>query len=56
MTREFNWGIIGLGRIAKKFSRAIKEIPASWIYMVASRRSKDLEKTRNGENRIDITT
>jgi len=44
MAKVFNWGIIGPGRIAEKFSIAVQGISGSQIYAVASRSSSDLEK------------
>lgn len=46
MTKEFHWGIIGPGRIAKKFSQAVHATPGSSIYAIASRSSQDLESLR----------
>lgn len=37
MKTTFNWGIIGPGRIAKKFAEAVKGIPGANMYALASR-------------------
>lgn len=36
MQRTFNWGIIGLGRIARKFADDLKRIPNARLWAVAS--------------------
>lgn len=43
MERPFNWGIIGLGKIARKFAEDIALVPNARVFAVASR---DLEKAR----------
>jgi predicted dehydrogenase len=43
---EFNWGIIGPGRIAHKFADAIHQLKGSNLYAVASRSSKNLNALR----------
>jgi len=37
MTRNINWGIIGPGRIAKKFTTSLREVEDAKLYAVASR-------------------
>lgn len=37
MNKNFNWGIIGPGRIANNFAKAIKVIDNADVYAVASR-------------------
>jgi len=44
MKEVFNWGIIGPGRIAKKFAEAVWGIPDMEIYAVASRSCTDPEQ------------
>lgn len=39
MESKFNWGIIGPGRIAKKFAEAVRGIPRANVYALASRSS-----------------
>ena len=39
---EFNWGIIGPGRIAHKFAECVRQLKGSNLYAIASRSSKDL--------------
>ncbi len=39
---EFNWGIIGPGRIAHKFAESIRQLKGSNLYAIASRSSKDM--------------
>jgi len=46
MKTTFKWGIIGPGRIAKKFASAVWKIPSASIYAVASRSSKDPEQLK----------
>lgn len=36
MQRTFNWGIIGLGRIARKFADDLKQLPNARLWAVAS--------------------
>ncbi len=43
MKKEINWGIIGLGKIAKKFSEGLTKVENAHLYGVASR---DLEKAK----------
>lgn len=52
MSEKFNWGIIGPGRIAKKFAAAVKGIPNARVYALASRSCKhpdELLKIYGGE-------
>ena len=44
MKTTFNWGIIGPGRIAKKFAEAANGIPGSKVYALASRSSTNPDK------------
>ena len=46
MKTTFKWGIIGPGRIAKKFANAVLKIPDASIYAVASRSSTDPEQLK----------
>ena len=46
MKTLFKWGIIGPGRIAKKFSDAVWKIPGVSIYAVASRSSSVPEQLK----------
>ena len=46
MKTSFKWGIIGPGRIAKKFANAVLEIPDASIYAVASRSSNNPEQLK----------
>jgi len=46
MKTSFKWGIIGPGRIAKKFAVAVWKIPGASIYAVASRSSNDPEQLK----------
>ena len=46
MSTSFKWGIIGPGRIAKKFADAVWKIPGASIYAVASRSSNDPEQLK----------
>jgi len=46
MKTSFKWGIIGPGRIAKKFASAVWKIPGASIYAVASRSSNDPEQLK----------
>jgi len=46
MKTTFKWGIIGPGRIAKKFASAVWKIPGASIYAVASRSSTDPEQLK----------
>lgn len=43
MGRKYNWGILGAGRIAGKFSNALNLLPNATLYSVGSR---DLERSR----------
>lgn len=47
MKTSFKWGILGPGRIAKKFANAVWEIPNASIYAVASRSSSDPEQLKH---------
>jgi len=42
--RSFRWGIIGPGRIARKFADCIQSLPNSKVQAVASRSAKDLKQ------------
>jgi len=46
MKTSFKWGIIGPGRIARKFANAVLKIPSASIYAVASRSSNDPEQLK----------
>ena len=46
MKTSFKWGIIGPGRIAKKFASAVWKIPSASIYAVASRSSNNPEQLK----------
>jgi len=46
MKTSFKWGIIGPGRIAKKFASAVLKIPGASIYAIASRSSNDPEQLK----------
>ena len=46
MKTSFKWGIIGPGRIAKKFASAVWKIPGASIYAVASRSGNDPEQLK----------
>ena len=37
MAQTFNWGIIGLGKIAHKFTTDLQDVPGACLYAVASR-------------------
>jgi predicted dehydrogenase len=37
MTQKINWGIIGPGKIAKKFTTSLREVEDANLYAVASR-------------------
>ena len=50
MKTSFKWGIIGPGRIAKKFANAVEKIPNASIYAVASRSSSDPEQLKRAFN------
>jgi len=50
MKTSFKWGIIGPGRIAKKFASAVLKIPDASIYAVASRSSSDPEQLKQAFN------
>ena len=50
MKTSFKWGILGPGRIAKKFANAVWEIPNASIYAVASRSKSDLEQLKHTFN------
>jgi predicted dehydrogenase len=50
MKTSFKWGIIGPGRIAKKFASAVFKIPGASIYAVASRSSNDPEQLKQTFN------
>ena len=41
MAKAFNWGIIGLGKIAGKFAEDLQAIPGAKLYAVASRSIKN---------------
>ena len=41
--KSFRWGIIGLGRIARKFAEGLQFVPNAQLYAVASR---DLTKAQ----------
>lgn len=43
---SFKWGIIGPGRIAKKFANAVEKISDASIYAIASRSSSDPEQLK----------
>ncbi|MFD2562051.1 Gfo/Idh/MocA family protein [Aquimarina rubra] len=48
--KQYNWGIIGCGKIAHKFAEDIKTIPNATLYAVASRdlkKAKEFGKTYN---------
>ncbi len=52
MAKVYNWGIIGLGKIAHKFAQDIQRIPNARVYAVASRsleKAKTFGKTYNAE-------
>jgi predicted dehydrogenase len=40
--KQFNWGIIGPGRIAQKFADCVNALPGSNIYAIASRSTVDI--------------
>jgi dihydrodiol dehydrogenase / D-xylose 1-dehydrogenase (NADP) len=40
--KQFNWGIIGPGRIAQKFADCVYALPGSNIYAIASRSTVDI--------------
>ena len=42
--KTFNWGIIGPGRIARKFADCIQALPNSKVQAIASRSSKNLQR------------
>ena len=47
MSRKYNWGILGAGRIAAKFSKGLKLLPNANLYSVGSRnieRAKEFAK------------
>lgn len=46
MKTSFKWGIIGPGRIAKKFTNAVEKIPDASIYAIASRSSNNPEQLK----------
>ncbi len=46
MKTSFKWGIIGPGRIAKKFASAVWKIHGASIYAIASRSSNDPEQLK----------
>ncbi len=50
MKNSFRWGIIGPGRIARKFSDAVWKIPGASIYAIASRSSSAPEKLKHTFN------
>ena len=41
--RSFRWGIIGPGRIARKFADCIQALPNSKVQAIASRSSNNLQ-------------
>lgn len=47
MTEKIGWGIIGLGRIARKFADNLQQVPSAYLPAVASR---DPEKARGFAN------
>jgi len=40
---DFNWGILGPGRIAKKFANCVNQVEGATIHAIASQSSKDLK-------------
>lgn len=46
MKNKFNWGIIGPGRIAQKFTDAVDKMQGSKVAAIASQSSSDLENLR----------
>jgi predicted dehydrogenase len=42
--RSFRWGIIGPGRIARKFADCIQSLPNSTVQAIASRSAKDIKQ------------
>jgi predicted dehydrogenase len=50
MKTSFKWGIIGPGRIAMKFANAVKGIPGTSIYAIASRSSNNPEQLKHTFN------
>ena len=46
MAKEFKWGIIGPGRIAKKFADTVHALPDTTIHAIASRSSNNLDELR----------
>ena len=46
---KLNWGIIGLGSIAQKFSEAFAETSNSKLLAVASNNSEKLESFKNAD-------
>ena len=50
MKTLFKWGILGPGRIAKKFADAVWKIPNASIYAIASRSSSDPEQLKHTFN------
>ena len=50
MKTSFQWGIIGPGRIAKKFAYAVSKIPDASIYAIASRSCSNPEQLKNTFN------
>ena len=37
MVKKFNWGILGAGKIARKFAQDLATLPEACLYAVASR-------------------
>ena len=51
MEKTFNWGIIGLGKIAKKFAEDLQKTPNTALHAVASR---SIEKAKNFANEYEV--
>jgi len=56
MKPSFKWGILGPGRIAKKFADAVWKIPNASIYAIASRSSSDPEQLKHTFNAEECYT
>ena len=52
MAKTYNWGIIGLGKIAHKFAQDLQGIPSAKLHAVASR---SLEKAKTFGKQYDVT-
>ena len=46
---EFRWGLIGPGRIARRFAEALESIPTAFLNAVASR---DLQRAKDFAERV----